>query len=166
MGEAKSRPSAGVRRRIRIPDRGCPLEPQRPGAGITNMIMRADDRSTAELVQESVEHVREIFRKEIRLAKAEAKEEAAKAGRGAIAAGAALLFGVFTIHFILWALVWALAPQIDFWVASLVVAGGTLIIAVICGLVARNILNSVSLKPERAVRQLQETAVWVKNQRA
>jgi uncharacterized membrane protein YqjE len=130
------------------------------------MIMRADERSTGELVHETVEHVREIFRKEIRLAKAEAKEEATKAGKAAVIAGAALLFGVFTIHFLLWALVWALAPQIDFWVASLVVAAGTLVIALLCGVWARSILRTVNLKPERAVRQLQETAAWAKNQRA
>ena len=126
--------------------------------------MRLDERSTGELIHESIEHVREIFRNEIRLAKAETKEEAAKAGKGAFLAVAAILFGVFALHFLLWTVVWALAPNMENWLASLIVAGGTLLLAVGLGMAARSTFKSVNPKPERAKRQMEETVQWATKQ--
>jgi protein-S-isoprenylcysteine O-methyltransferase Ste14 len=120
--------------------------------------------STGELIQESVDHIREIFRKEILLAKAEAREEATKAAiAGGMAIGA-ILFGVFTIHFLLWAVVWALAPNMQFWTASLIVSMGTLVLAAALAALARAKFKTIHPKPERAARQLEETIAWAKRQ--
>ncbi len=126
--------------------------------------MRPDERSTSQLVQESIDHVREIFRKEILLAKAEVRQETVKAAKAAGVAVAAILFGVFTIHFLLWTVLWALAPGMQFWIASLIVSLGTLTLASGLGALAYSQFKNIRPKPERAARQIEETVAWAKKQ--
>lgn len=126
--------------------------------------MRPDERTAGELIQESVDHVRELFRKEVQLAKVEVRQEVVKAAKAAGIAVGAILFGVFTIHFLLWSVLWALAPAMQFWIASLIVSVGTLVLAAALGAVAYSQFKSVSPKPERAARQLEETVTWAKKQ--
>lgn len=123
-----------------------------------------EERNTFQLVQESIDHIREIFRKEILLAKAETREEAAMAAKAAGMGAGAILFLVFTIQFLLWTVLWALAPRMQFWTASLIVAVGTLLFAAILGGLAYSRFKQLSPKPERATRQLKETVSWAKRQ--
>lgn len=123
-----------------------------------------EERNTLQLVQESIDHVREIFRKEILLAKAETREEAAKAMKALGLAGSAILFFVFTIQFLLWTGVWALAPRMQFWTASLIVATGTLVCTAVLGSMAYQRFKQLNPKPERTARQLKEMVKWAKKQ--
>lgn len=125
--------------------------------------MRPNQASIGELVQESLDHVRELFRKEILLAKAELKQEAAKTSTVAVLAGAALLFASLGTLFFLWAVAAALAPVIGAVLAPMAVGAGALLLALILGLAARSKLSQIKLKPERAARQLERTVEWAKN---
>lgn len=126
--------------------------------------MRPEEQSAGTLIQESVDHVRELFRKEVRLAKVEVWEESGKAAKAAGIAVAAILFGVFSIHFLLWAALWAMAPAMQFWIAALIVSAGTLVLSATLGVIAYSRFKSVRPKPERAARQLKEAVTWAKKQ--
>src|SRR4051812_6234576 len=84
--------------------------------------MGVNDRSFSEILQDAVGNVQEIMRSELRLAKTEVREEAAKAksAGGLLAAGA--VFGLFAGFFLLLAIVYALSKIMPDWAASLVVA--------------------------------------------
>lgn len=119
--------------------------------------------SLGDLIGEIGQDVSQLVRTEIELAKAELKQESAKAGKavgmlgGAGYAGhAVLLFGSLT-------LVFALANVMDpAWAALIVtalwaVAGGTLYAA------GRKRLRAVNLKPEQTVETLKEDARWARH---
>ncbi len=126
--------------------------------------MEPEDKSVGELMGESIEHVREIFRAELRLATVEVKQEAAKAGRGAVLLGSAALFAVFGVNFVLWASVLALAPEMPNWLAALIVAGVALLLALALALAGKSAFDSVKPIPQGAARQMEETVKWAKRQ--
>lgn len=125
--------------------------------------MAPTEKTTSEILQDTLENVSDLFRKELELAKAETREEMRKAAKGAVLGAAGLLFAVFGIHFLLWTLVWALAPELPNWAASLIVAVVTLVVAAVLGVVAKNIFKTVQPAPTRAARQAKETVTWAKN---
>jgi uncharacterized membrane protein YqjE len=124
----------------------------------------APHRSTGDLVQEVVGHVEEIVRSEIRLAKVEIKEEAAKAGKaGGMIAGAAL-FGFLAVACFVGLCTAALALAIPVWAALLCMA-------VLCGIIAAGALSAgmtrlkqVRAVPPRTVQTLRDDVSWLKNQ--
>jgi uncharacterized membrane protein YqjE len=108
-----------------------------------------------------MDQVREILRAEVRLARAEVREEARQAGEAAVVGGAGILFLVFGLNFLLWALVWALAPNMPVWMASLIVAA----VAVAAGaaLVFAGKKKIQEIEPPTKTRQsLKENVEWAK----
>ena len=120
-----------------------------------------DSRTPGELLKQGMDQVREIFRAEVRLARAEVREEARQAGEAAVVGGACILFLVFGLNFLLWALVWALAPNMPVWMASLIVAA----VAVAAGaaLVFAGKKKIQEIEPPTKTRQsLKENVEWAK----
>lgn len=130
-----------------------PREVPRRGDGLA-------DRPTADLMKELFEDGQELLRQEVRLAKAEIREELKRAARaaGMIAGGgavfyAALLAGAATLIAIG-------ATVLPLWLSALIVtvllgaAGG---VAVVMG---RRELQQ--LEPERTVKSLKEDRQWAK----
>ena len=124
------------------------------------------DASFGELMSHVTADLSQLVRQEVALAKAELREEAAKAGKGAGLLGAAgyashmiLLFGTFAVVFGLGALVglgWACLVVTLMWTA----AGAWLALA------GRRTLQGVHAKPERTIETLKEDARWVRHPRS
>lgn len=124
--------------------------------------MSVPERSIASILQGILEHLQELVRSEVALAKREIAEDVGR-GKGA---AAALAVGCAVVligsHFLLWAVVYALALWLPLWAAAAIVGGALLIggaIAVSRGL---SRWRAISFTPERTVATLKENAEWVR----
>jgi len=123
---------------------------------------KSGERSSADLVKDIIANVQEMVRSEVRLAKAELREEAAKTWTGAqmliAGAGAAL----FALGFLLT----ATAQFLSLFIAASL---ATLLIAVVLGAVAAVMISKgrgqVRLPtPGKTIENLKENVEWMKNQ--
>jgi hypothetical protein len=128
------------------------------------------DRSVGELIGEVAKDLSTLMRKELELAKVEAKAEAAKAGKGVgMLAGAGvaghlmLIFLSLTLMYLLFSIFGGNDPADYVWAALIV----TIIWGVVAAVLAskgRKQLKEVNPKPEQTVESLKEDAQWIKAQ--
>jgi len=122
-----------------------------------------ETQSTGELIHDIIRDVQEIVRSEVRLAKTEAKEEAANAGTaGGMFAGAGIfaLFGLALLEgmgVVLW------ATLMPLWIAFVVMSVISLLAAGILFAVGRERWRKVHPLPN-TVNSLKEDVQWAKNQ--
>ena len=112
-----------------------------------NSIPHAADRPFAAVLTSIVDNVQEIVRSEVRLAKAEVREEIAGMARGAGWLVAGIVSAFFALSFLLGAGFFALSYIVPHWLAASIIGG---ILTVICGvsLAARgSIVNSTIPQP-------------------
>jgi len=120
--------------------------------------------SIAGLLQEIVGNVQGIIRSEVRLAKAEVKEDATSMGKaaGMLAAGAVL--GIYALGILLLFLIYALEGPVPDWAAALIVG---LVVAAVAGIlvyVGLNRVKSVNPAPDKTIDSFKEDIQWVKQQ--
>jgi len=129
-------------------------ENQRPDPG---------DTSIGEVIGNISNDLSQLFRQEVELAKAEVKEEAAKAGKAAGFLGGAGFAGYLAVVLLSFALVFGLANVMDAGWAALIVAVIWLIIGAVLYQNGRKKLKTVDPMPRRTVDTLKEDAQWLKN---
>jgi len=106
--------------------------------------------SVGELLSEVTRDFSTLMRQEVELAKAEAKESATKAGKGAGMFAGAGLGGYFVLLFLSIALWWGLGDAIGHSLSALVVAGIWAIIAAVLAIVGRGELKTIKGMPRTA----------------
>jgi uncharacterized membrane protein YqjE len=121
-------------------------------------------RSMAEVLQDIVGNIQEIFRSEFRLAKVEISKETAKAARSSVPLGIGLVLALYAFGFILLAIVHALSAVVDAWLASLIVGVAVLVVSVILVSVGRKRLQQVKVVPEKTIGTMKENVQWAKHQ--
>ena len=121
------------------------------------------DPSIGELIGNVSNDLSQLFRQEVELAKAELKQEAAKAGKAAGMLGAAGFAGYLTVVLLSFALVFALSNVMDAGWAAVIVAALWAIIGGVLYLRGRTQLATVDPMPRRTVDTLKEDAQWLKN---
>jgi hypothetical protein len=122
--------------------------------------------SVGALVGEVLSDVSTLMRKEIELAKAEIKEEATKAGKGAGMLGGAGVAGYFVLLFLSLTLAWGLGNAMDhLWIGGLIVTVLWAIAAGVLFVMGRAKLREVNPKPEQTVQTLKEDVQWAKAQK-
>jgi uncharacterized membrane protein YqjE len=124
--------------------------------------MEDADRSLSSVLSDIVGNVQQIVRAEVRLAKAEVREEAGKAKRGVMLLGAGVVGFMFAGGFLLLAAVYALATVWPAWAAALVVAVGAAAVGGMIVTAGVSNLKSISLAPPRTVSTIQENIEWAK----
>jgi uncharacterized membrane protein YqjE len=134
-------------------------EPEYP-AGTTDR-----DESVGRLIGQVAGDVSTLFRQEVALAKAELKEEAAKAGKaGGMLAGAGFA-GYMVAVLLSLALVFALDAAMPLGWAAVIVAVLWAIVGGVLYTVGRSRLKDVDPVPRQTVETLREDAQWVRDQR-
>lgn len=123
-----------------------------------------DRRSLGELTGDLLTNAQEIVRDEVRLAKAEIRQEIKTAIRGAAMLIAGAVLGLFALGLALATAVIALAIVLDLWLAALLVTIAMATVAVILLLVGRSRIQEVDPKPEETVASVKETVEWTKQQ--
>ena len=124
-----------------------------PGGGTTGQGAPsgpADQRSVGELVGEVGRDLSALVRQEIELAKAEAKQSAQRAGKGAGMLGGAGVAGHMVLLFLSLALWWALGTVMGLGWSGLVVAAVWAVIAAVLALRGRKDLQAVEGLPRTA----------------
>ena len=107
-----------------------------------------DHRSLGELVGAVTNDMSTLLRQEIALAKAEAKESAAHAGKGAGMLGGAGVAGHFVLLFLSIALWWGLGNAIGHGWSALVVAAVWAVVAAVLAVVGRKQLQQTKGLPQ------------------
>jgi hypothetical protein len=112
--------------------------------------------SVGQLISDVSRDVSELLRQEIELAKAELKQEAAKAGKGAGLLGGATFAGYLVVVFLSLAAWAGLGTVMPVGWAALVVAVIWAVIGSVMYVTGRSELRQVSPKPERTVETMSE----------
>ncbi|KUP95389.1 phage holin family protein [Thermobifida cellulosilytica] len=121
------------------------------------------EESIGQLVGEAMGDLQKLFHQEVELAKAELREEGAKAGKAAAMLAAAAVAGLLVLVLLSFALVYALANVMDAGWAALIVAALWAVAAAVLALLGRNRMREVSPKPEQTVETLKEDAQWARH---
>jgi hypothetical protein len=124
------------------------------------------DESIGNLISQVAGDVSTLFRQEVALAKAELKEEAAKAGKaGGMLAGAGFA-GYMVAVLLSLALMFALGAVMPLGWAALIVAVVWAIVGGVLYTVGRNRMKNVDPVPRQTVETLREDAQWVRDRRS
>ena len=126
-------------------------------------LAREDPGSLGEIISDISDGLSQLFRKEVELAKAEIRVEAAKAGKAAGLFGGAGLAAWLTAIMLSFALAFGLGNVMDVGWACLIVAVIWAVIAAVLFVVARGRAKDVSPMPRQTVETLKEDAKWLKN---
>ena len=120
----------------------------------------ANNTDTSELgqaIQDVTEKASLLIREEIELAKTEMSEKASKLGKGAGIGGAAGIFAVFGLIYLLHSVAWAIASLLDDdnpWLGYLIVAVLLFIVGAIAGLIAaRQFKRGSPPTPQMAIEE-------------
>jgi uncharacterized membrane protein YqjE len=120
----------------------------------------ANNTDTSELgqaIQDVTERASLLIREEIELAKTEMTEKASKLGKGAGIGGAAGIFAVFGLIYLLHSVAWAIASLLDDdnpWLGYLIVAVLLFIVGAIDGLIAaRQFKRGSPPTPQMAIEE-------------
>lgn len=132
-----------------------------PDETTTRTVQR--DASVGELLSEVTDDLSTLMRQQIDLAKAEIKEEAVKAGKGAGMLGGAAFAGYMVLVVGTFAAVFGIAALLGLGWAALIMTGVWAVIAAVLGLRGRTQLRNVSPKPDRTVQTLKEDAEWARH---
>lgn len=119
--------------------------------------------SIGELMSEVASDLSTLMRQEVELAKAEIKQEAAKAGKGVGMLGAAGYAGHLVTLFGSLAIVFGIGSQIGLGWAALIMTAVWAVVAGTLALRGRDQLRRVNPKPERTVQTLKEDAQWARH---
>ena len=128
------------------------------------MAVEVIDRSFAAVVKDIVGNIQEIIRAEVRLARAEVREELGKAARGSIFVVVGAVFAVMALGFLLLGAVGLLSKVVEPWLAAAIVAAGAGVIGGALAAIGIRHLKSVTLPPPRTVTSVQENIQWAKAQ--
>lgn len=132
--------------------------------GSTSASGRVDpaDVSVGELVSEVTRDLTTLVRQELELARAEMKEEVAKAGKGAGLLGGAGFAGYLVLLFLSLALMFGLDAWMPIGWAALIVAVLWAIVTAVLYARGRHSLREVNPKPERTIDTVKEDVEWAK----
>jgi uncharacterized membrane protein YqjE len=122
------------------------------------------DRPLSAILGDIVGNVQQIVRAEIRLAKVELRDEAAKAKRGAFLLAGGALLGVLALGVLLLAAVYALSTIVAPALAALIVGVVAAVVAGAAAAAGAKQFRRVNLPPPKTSASVQETIQWAKTQ--
>lgn len=121
------------------------------------------DRSIGALLADIMGDLHVIVRGEVRLAKAELREEIAKAKRGVVLLVAGSLVLVAALGCVLLAAIYGLSTMWPPWAAALAVGGGTALLGAVLALGGRKQMGAVELPPQKTAASVKENLQWAKS---
>jgi putative superfamily III holin-X len=130
--------------------------PTPPPAPDGRRVPDVENASVGELLGDVSRDLSTLLRQELALAKAELRQEAAKAGRGAGMLGGAGFASYMVLLFLSFALWWALANVMDEGLAALLVALVWAVAGAVLYATGRRRLRAVRPVPERTVDTLKQ----------
>lgn len=129
-------------------------------------LQHADDRSFQELWSDMTSEAGTLVRKEIELAKLEAKETAARASKAGVMFGAGGVVAFLALQLLSFAAAWGLAAVLPTGFAFLIVGVVYVGVAAVLFSQGRKRAAEVKLVPEQTVETLKEDVQWARAQRS
>jgi hypothetical protein len=130
----------------------------------TRASSQSGNRTFSQVVQEMFNHLAEIVRSEIRLARVEVRQDLAQLTRASVFVVVGGIFALYALGFVLLGAVYALGTSMAPWLAAVLVGGAVGLLATILLLVGRTKLRQASLKPDKTISSVQENITWMKKQ--
>jgi uncharacterized membrane protein YqjE len=121
-------------------------------------------RSITEILQEIVNHVSEILRSEIRLAKTEVQQDVSQYVKALAYLVVAGVLACFAFGFVLLGAAFALQTAVPAWLAAVLVGALTGIVGAVIYSLGRNRMKILRLRPNRTLQTLEDNASWIKKQ--
>ncbi|HEX5522293.1 MAG TPA: phage holin family protein [Pedococcus sp.] len=121
------------------------------------------ERTLGQLVADATQDISTIVRSEIAMAKAEVTAEAKIAGKGAGMLAGAAFVGLLGLIFLFHTLANVLDVWLPLWAGYLITTVVLFLLAGILGLVGKNSMSKVKPKPERTIKNAQETIEAIKS---
>jgi len=121
-------------------------------------------RTVSQIFQEILDHLAEIIRSEIRLARVELGQDLAQVANAGVFLVLGAVFALYAFGFVLLGLVYALGSTIAPWLAAVIVGAGVGLIGAILLMVGRAKIKRADLKPDKTIRSVQENVTWMKKQ--
>lgn len=118
----------------------------------------------AGLLQEIVSNVQGIIRSEVRLAKAEVRDDVATMARAAAMLAVGAVLGAYALGIILLFVVYALRGPLPDWAAALIVGLAVAAAAGVLVLLGLKRIRSVNPAPEQTIDSIKEDVQWVRQQ--
>jgi len=125
---------------------------------------KSADRPFSRILQEIVDHLTEIVRSELRLAKTEIRQDVTTIAKASAFVAAAGLLLFYALGFILLAAVYGLATVLAPWLSALIVGVGVGIVGAILFQIGRTRIRGASLKPDETIKSVQENVTSMKKQ--
>ena len=120
------------------------------------------ERSVSDLLNDILHNVQDMFRSELRLARAEIRHDATQAVSAAVWLAIGLVFLSSAWIFALWTGVYALAAILPMWAATLVIAVAMTAAGSLVTFAGLRRFKRITLAPERTIASLQENLTWMK----
>jgi uncharacterized membrane protein YqjE len=120
------------------------------------------DRAFSDILQELFGNLQGLVRSEVRLAKAEIREDASHALSAGVWLGLGAVSGIAAAMLLLWAAVFALATRMPLWGAALVVCAVMALASVVLLLFGRRQWQLVHGIPDRTVESVKEDLQWIR----
>jgi hypothetical protein len=124
------------------------------------------DRSLGQIVGDVTQDLSVLVRQELELAKTEAKQEAARAGRGAGLLAGAGVAGHLLLVFVSLALMFLLDNWMPTELAALITAAVWLVVALVLASAGRKALAQTNPALPKTQRSLKEDAEWARRQKS
>jgi hypothetical protein len=125
---------------------------------------RSDGRSIKQILQDIVNHVGDIIRSEVRLAKTEVRQDVTHYAKSSAFIGVAGVLMLYAVGFVLLSALYALQGVMPSWLAALLVGVAVGIVAAILYLMGRKKLALASLRPDKTIQTLEDNVTWFKRQ--
>jgi uncharacterized membrane protein YqjE len=123
---------------------------------------KSGSRPFSQIVQEIVNHLTEIVRSEIRLARVEVRQDFAQFTNASAFLGIGAVFALYAFGFVLLGLVYAISTTLAPWLSAVIVGLGVGLFAAIFLLVGRKKMKHADLKPVKTINSVQENVTWMK----
>lgn len=120
------------------------------------------ERPMSEVFRDIVSNLQEMVRSEVRLARAEIREETSKTVRAGAMLAAGGVLGISASMFLLVCVAQLLSLTMPSWAASLIVGLAVAVAAAI--LISNGRKGLVMPTPDRAIESVKENVEWMKNQ--
>jgi uncharacterized membrane protein YqjE len=141
------------------------LHPE-PGTHVTGSLSQGDERSLGEIVGDISHDLTTLVKQELELAKTEAKQEAAKAGKGAGMLGGAGVAGLLALIFLSGALAYLLDSWIPRELAFLIVGLLWAVVGAVLAMSGRKAIKQMNPQLPETQQTLKEDAAWARAQKS
>jgi acyl-CoA reductase-like NAD-dependent aldehyde dehydrogenase len=114
------------------------------------------------VLQDILRNVQDILRSEVRLAKAEIRQEATQAAAAALWVTVGVVGALSAWMFLLWTAAYALTTILPMWAATLVIAGAMAAGSGVLIAAGLRRFRQITPMPERTIESLKENLEWMK----